>query len=687
MATHNAIDLLIFSEEERMEAHQLPNRWGILQPVQTEQAAQISQGRSRWERHFQNEQGSNMINLHEPQLIVNNNAYEQNPESSEESVIGSDWGARLPAGSHRWEIRAESQSRAQLADRSQRVSNTSRNSSSWISENPIMGTAQVETVTNYMPTMQITQRRRSAVTIKSTRNRSLTESEYVPNIYAQRNEIPVIPLRRQTNAVDGDETASPVSASIHSSGYDTVFETSRSVHHSSQPAHSQPIRRIRMHKSVPPPCQRTRQEHEGDRNVRRPTLEERYLPHNIRTLPTPNQTEYDLSTRLVGQLASAIREAGWGSTRKVVKPEKFEIGSEISFTKFLEKFERYCYYEISEDKYDWIRELGKFLKGEIADGYKDIKKGTKTYEALIDALETWYKRRRGPRAEGHRNLFHEATLRAGENAYTYAVRLEALAKAAYGCRYERVVKRKFLLTAPQSFLTILRIKYYNPHRPGSHTSLEGVPWEEIVDIAAIELSTVRSMAIQSEEDKTSNESEEEIGKTTYSSPQRQKKSSKERNTKNNRVMKLSAVAKTQETATQTTISLMDKLEIKKENKDNSRNACFGCGSTSHFVANCPQRGNCQTCGDWGHGSRSCPQNNFAELGVVNFHRQPSSRYPYSSRGRFRGGSIQNKRYYEARNPGRGGNNPEINRNQRPQRPPQDQRRGTQSSRRPGSQEN
>ena len=45
MATHNAIDLLIFSEEERMEAHQLPNRWGILQPVQTEQAAQISKGR------------------------------------------------------------------------------------------------------------------------------------------------------------------------------------------------------------------------------------------------------------------------------------------------------------------------------------------------------------------------------------------------------------------------------------------------------------------------------------------------------------------------------------------------------------------------------------------------------------------------------------------------------------------
>ena len=41
-------------------------------------------------------------------------------------------------------------------------------------------------------------------------------------------------------------------------------------------------------------------------------------------------------------------------------------------------------------------------------------------------------------AEGHRNSFHESTLRTGESAYTNAVRLEALAKAAYGRRYVRV---------------------------------------------------------------------------------------------------------------------------------------------------------------------------------------------------------------------------------------------------------
>ena len=99
MAERDNIDLLAFSENERIEAHQLENRWRILQPVQTEQALQINQGRSRWERHVQNEQSSNIVNLHEPQLVADNNVCGQSPESSEESVIGSDWGARLPAGS------------------------------------------------------------------------------------------------------------------------------------------------------------------------------------------------------------------------------------------------------------------------------------------------------------------------------------------------------------------------------------------------------------------------------------------------------------------------------------------------------------------------------------------------------------------------------------------------------------
>ena len=45
--------------------------------------------------------------------------------------------------------------------------------------------------------------------------------------------------------------------------------------------------------------------------------------HNAGAPSKVNQQDDYLTTRLVGQLASAIREAGLGTTRKVTKPEKF----------------------------------------------------------------------------------------------------------------------------------------------------------------------------------------------------------------------------------------------------------------------------------------------------------------------------------------------------------------------------
>ena len=41
------------------------------------------------------------------------------------------------------------------------------------------------------------------------------------------------------------------------------------------------------------------------------------------------------------------------------------------------------------NKDDWSRELEKFFKREVSDGYKDIKKGTKAYKALLDVLDAW----------------------------------------------------------------------------------------------------------------------------------------------------------------------------------------------------------------------------------------------------------------------------------------------------------
>ena len=72
-------------------------------------------------------------------------------------------------------------------------------------------------------------------------------------------------------------------------------------------------------------------------------------------------------------LANAMKSVGMGRNRNVPEPEPFQLGTGQKINKFFQIFERYCEYQYSNDKNDWIKVLGKYLQGEIKSVYEAVK--------------------------------------------------------------------------------------------------------------------------------------------------------------------------------------------------------------------------------------------------------------------------------------------------------------------------
>ena len=335
-----------------------------------------NQGRSRWEQHFYSTQ------MEKP-LPGDTNLMSK----VSESTIGNEGEAKVPPSFQN-----------EVCDRSGTESKTNKIISNILNDNgtlQINGNHHVETVSaetsmNCEPTMQFGLKQ------------SFCNLDYAPKIFTQRRSRYRDIAQPRRNIQPSYRDQSQRSASSLLSHYDERSELSSEDNQSEifRPSHG-----YKMDKT----------ENNNDEIENEARLRQRL----------PDQNKDEITSKLVGHLAAAIREAGWGNNKKVTPPEKFDLRSDIAFSKFIEKFEQYCYHEVSQDKDDWSKELEKFLKGEILDGYKDIKKGVRTYDALVNTLEAWYKRRRVSRTESKRNTFHEATLSANESAYNYAVRLEA----------------------------------------------------------------------------------------------------------------------------------------------------------------------------------------------------------------------------------------------------------------------
>ena len=79
--------------------------------------------------------------------------------------------------------------------------------------------------------------------------------------------------------------------------------------------------------------------------------------HQESSITTPIKTD-----DLAYSLANAMKSVGMGSNCNVPEPELFQLGTGQKINKFFQIFEKYCEYQYSNDKNDWIKVLGKYLQ-------------------------------------------------------------------------------------------------------------------------------------------------------------------------------------------------------------------------------------------------------------------------------------------------------------------------------------
>lgn len=296
---------------------------------------------------------------------------------------------------------------------------------------------------------------------------------------------------------------------------------------------------------------------------------------------------------LANQIALAMHNLGLGANRRHPEPEKFRIESGESFSQFIGDFERYCYHAISDNTEDWRRQLKYYLRGEMLEVYYDVKKGKQSYKDIIQELREYYTQRKRSVKVDHKTEFHQADWREGESVHRYAVRLEGLAREAYGRRFERVLRKKFLETAPENFISLLTV-YGCARGRRFGLTIEELDWEEIRSLAAKERRRTKKSfeGGKFKRDRragrieVSDESEEEdmmearASTATQLPPVGRKKSESPQNIVTNTRDKVGAVKAGQ---------------------------CFRCGNTGHFIAHCPQAPTgCYACGENTHFARDCP---------------------------------------------------------------------------------
>ena len=111
--------------------------------------------------------------------------------------------------------------------------------------------------------------------------------------------------------------------------------------------------------------------------------------------------------------------------------EKFNENSNEGLEKYLDRFENYCKSKFRGDKYLWITELEKHLKGKTKEGLTSVRQFDDEYDEVRKKLLKWYKDEKEVRKINARKKFERARPKPGESYYAFSNRLETLFKTAY----------------------------------------------------------------------------------------------------------------------------------------------------------------------------------------------------------------------------------------------------------------
>ena len=140
--------------------------------------------------------------------------------------------------------------------------------------------------------------------------------------------------------------------------------------------------------------------------------------------------------------------------RKMPVLENFDETSGLHLTKYFAKFEKYCMCNFGCDRDFWIGELERHLEGRTLVQFRAMKGSNDSYNVVKKKILEWYSEMEVTRQEKNKNTFKTAKMERGENMHLYGTRLEKLFKQAYPFRKvncSRTLQEKYKATVPKAF--------------------------------------------------------------------------------------------------------------------------------------------------------------------------------------------------------------------------------------------
>ena len=168
--------------------------------------------------------------------------------------------------------------------------------------------------------------------------------------------------------------------------------------------------------------------------------------------------------------------------REVPKIGKFALYGSEDVEDFFKKYESYCKRKVGDDDRYWVKELGEFLEGRLAEHYRIMMdEGDQKYDEVKERLIEFVRRVKGGVKYKKKNAFGEARMREGESLEGYACRLESSARKKFGkegISENKELMKKFLSTVPSRVCEVINAKRKEKMRWNGSRLL----WEDVLEM-------------------------------------------------------------------------------------------------------------------------------------------------------------------------------------------------------------
>ena len=328
--------------------------------------------------------------------------------------------------------------------------------------------------------------------------------------------------------------------------------------------------------------------------------------------------------------------------REVPPISKFNPYGARDIESFFVEYENYCLEKYGDNRRFWVKGLGEFLEGRLADLYRAmVSVGEPKYEVVKGRVIEQVRRVKGGVKYRKRNDFEDAKMEKNEGIDMYAHRLETLARKKFGDEgiYEnKELVRKFLATVPSYVAETVNVRRKEKMRwkkerlmwddvlemiedrefendrgkedkdvwTGRMDSKSGVSYRDAVVMNTAEVMTRFLENYESERERRKNERDVYVGNGQRGRDERRNGNGlRGRSTSQNRNERLGENRRS--SSREAKCFRCNKTGHVKRECRWTIGACFGCGKVGHLIKNCQNSESmkCFKCGGVGHRADEC----------------------------------------------------------------------------------